>query len=94
MDDWKSGASLATLKLRAKLLAITRKFFADRGVLEVETAVLSRYVSTDVNLDPVNAFFGPTSNSQRFYLQTSPEMQMKRLLAIGVGPIYQICKAI
>jgi len=93
MDDWKSGASLATLKLRAKLLAITRKFFADRGVLEVETAVLSRYVSTEVNLDPVNAFFGPTSNSQRFYLQTSPELQMKRLLAIGVGPTYQICKA-
>ena len=93
MEDWKSGASLTTLKLRAKLLAITREFFADRGVLEVETAVLSRSATTDVYLDSINAFFGHASSSERFYLQTSPELQMKRLLAMGVGPIYQICKA-
>ena len=93
MDDWKSGATLATLKLRAKLLAITRKFFADRGVLEVETAALSRSATTDVHLDSIAAFFAPASSSQKFYLQTSPELQMKRLLAMGVGPIYQVCKA-
>ena len=93
MDDWRSGASLGTLKLRAKILAITRAFFADRGILEVETAALSRSAATDVHLDSISAFFQPTSNSQRFYLQTSPELQMKRLLAMGIGPIYQICKA-
>ena len=93
MDDWRSGASLGTLKLRAKILAITRAFFADRGILEVETAALSRSAATDVHLDSISVFFQPTSNSQRFYLQTSPELQMKRLLAMGIGPIYQICKA-
>ena len=93
MDDWRSGASLGTLKLRAKILAITRAFFADKGILEVETAALSRSAATDVHLDSISAFFQPTSNSQRFYLQTSPELQMKRLLAMGIGPIYQICKA-
>jgi lysyl-tRNA synthetase class 2 len=41
MKDWKPTASQKALHLRARLNALIRKFFADRGVLEVETPMLS-----------------------------------------------------
>lgn len=90
MVEWQSGASIATLQLRAKLLAMTREFFAKKGVLEVETPVLSRYTTSDVYLNPIST---SAFNSRIYYLQTSPEVAMKRLLGMGIGPIYQICKA-
>ena len=93
MDDWQSGASLSTLRLRAKLLASTREFLTNKGVLEVETSALSRFGTTDVYLNSIKAGLGSVTDCGEFYLQTSPELQMKRLLAMGVGPIYQICKA-
>ena len=93
MDDWQSGASLSTLRLRAKLLATTREFFANKGVLEVETSALSRFGSTDVYLNSISASLGSVTDWRQFHLQTSPELQMKRLLAMGIGSIYQICKA-
>ena len=90
MVEWQSGASIATLQLRAKLLAMTREFFAKKGVLEVETPVLSRYTTSDVYLKSIST---SAFNSRIYYLQTSPEVAMKRLLGMGIGPIYQICKA-
>lgn len=89
MVDWMPGTSAATLKLRADLLATTRNFFAERGVMEVETPLLSAATVTDINLE---SFALNTSSGTR-YLQTSPEYAMKRLLAAGTGPIFQICKA-
>ena len=92
MVDWQSSATLNTLQARARLLQTIRKFFAERGVMEVETPVLGHGTVTDVYLDsysvPAMGASGKTG-----YLQTSPEYAMKRLLASGSGPIYQICKA-
>lgn len=78
-----------TLRARAQLLVSTREFFQSRNVLEVETPVLSqagvcepylRNLSTDIS-------------GHRYFLQTSPEFAMKRLLCAGSGSIYQISKA-
>ena len=88
---WQPSASQAALKSRAQQLAFVRGFFAQRGVLEVETPVLGRCGVTDVNLDgiPAQVTAGPLSGG---WLQTSPEYHMKRLLAAGCGSIYQISR--
>lgn len=90
MSAWKPGASVRNLQLRAELLAKTRVFFAQRNVLEVETPLLGANAVTDVNIESFQL-----SDESLFphFLQTSPEYAMKRLLAAGSGPVYQICKA-
>lgn len=77
------------------MLAAIRGFFAERGVLEVETPIVSRAAVTDPALDSLSTrWHGPTqAGGQPLHLQTSPELPMKRLLAAGMGPIYQTCKA-
>ena len=92
--DWQPTAALEVLKLRARLLERTRAFFSERGVLEVETPVLSTAAVTDPMLASLATHYtGPRfPRGQAFYLHTSPEFPMKRLLAAGSGSIYQICK--
>ncbi len=70
------------------MLQSIRTFFAERNILEVETPVLSPSAITDPQLESFSVRF----NQQEFYLQTSPEFYMKRLLAAGSGDIYQIAK--
>ncbi|CAN5805783.1 elongation factor P--(R)-beta-lysine ligase [soil metagenome] len=91
---WKPGASWEVLRLRAELLARIRAFFAARFVLEVETPVLSRAGITDPQLLSLSTRLQMpgAAASQVLYLQTSPEFAMKRLLASGSGPIYQIAR--
>jgi lysyl-tRNA synthetase class 2 len=89
--DWRPAATLETLRLRARLLDRLRVFFAARGVLEVETPILSRAAATDPHLASFVA--SGTDPHDAYHLQTSPEYAMKRLLAAGAGPIYQVCKA-
>jgi lysyl-tRNA synthetase class 2 len=73
------------------MLRRLRAFFDARGVLEVETPVLSKAATTDPALVSLHTRLGGAS-SNPFFLHTSPELPMKRLLAAGVGPIYQVCK--
>ena len=66
-----------------------RAFFDDRGVLEVETPLLSRSCATDPNLVSFSARY----QQQDLYLNTSPEFCMKRLLAAHGDAVFQICKS-
>ncbi|HAD63727.1 MAG TPA: EF-P lysine aminoacylase GenX, partial [Alcanivorax sp.] len=86
MTDWRPTASLEAIKARAGLLSTVRAFFAARGVLEVDTPQLARHGVSDPHIQCI-----PVPGHG--YLQSSPEYHMKRLLAAGSGPIYQICKA-
>ena len=88
---WQPAASQAALESRAQLLAFVRGFFAQRGVLEVETPVLGRCGVTDPNLDGIPAVVAAGARSGG-WLQTSPEYHMKRLLAAGTGAIYQVSR--
>lgn len=73
------------LDLRARVLRAIRGFFEERDFLEVETPLLVRSPGLEVHLRAVVAGDGQ-------YLITSPEYQMKRLLAGGLERIFTICK--
>ncbi|MEY8712709.1 elongation factor P lysine(34) lysyltransferase [Mangrovibacter phragmitis] len=92
---WQPGASVPNLLKRAEIMAGIRRFFSDRGVLEVETPCMSQATVTDVHLVPFETrFVGPGhSQGMNLYLMTSPEYHMKRLLAAGCGPVYQLCRS-
>jgi len=93
--DCLSACSREILVGRAKLYALIRDFFDERSVLEVETPLLSRRTVTDPMLAPFECHYDAAGNAAKLplFLQTSPEFAMKRLLASGVGSIFQIGKA-
>lgn len=90
--SYQPTCSIEMLHQRAKMYRKIRTFFDDRGVIEVETPILSAAATTDVYLASVAAHRHLNGKLNTHYLQTSPEFAMKRLLASGSGPIYQICK--
>ena len=72
------------LRLRAGILTAIRFFFSGRGYLEVETPVRIPAPAPEAHIDAIP--------SEDWFLQTSPELCMKRLLAAGFDRIFQICK--
>ena len=83
MSDWRPTARIEHLKQRAELLAQARAFFAERNVIEVQTPVLAKHTVTEPDVQSIEVpGYG--------YLQTSPEYQMKRLLAAGMPSCYQL----
>ena len=92
MTAWVPTGTPEALRLRATLNAAIRAFFAECGVLEVETPILSSAGNTEPNIAPFSpAFSGRTDGAPRTrWLRTSPEFALKRLLAAGIGDCYEL----
>ncbi len=86
--DWLPSATAATLRRRAGLLATIRHFFEQRDVLEVDVPLLGVTGVTEFNIQGLSTI----ANGRVACLQTSPEYYMKRLLASGLGAIYNLGK--
>lgn len=84
-------ANIDAARLRAQTNQKIRNFFTWRGVLEVQTPVLSQAGATDPHLASVTANVTQSGKAQAGFLHTSPEFAMKRLLAAWQVPIFQIC---
>jgi len=89
IKSWQPSAPKQNLAFRAQILKQIRHFFDSKNILEVDTPLLCHTSGTDPYIQSMTV---PLDN-KTYYLQTSPEYAMKRLLAAGSGPIYQICKA-
>ena len=92
--DWQPKASRSVLQSRANLLRKIRDFMSSREILEVETPILGNYGVNDPAIESLSTCFShpAETGSRTLYLQTSPEYAMKRLLASGSGPVYQISR--
>jgi len=92
VSDWAPTADTRAIRLRARLNAAIRGFFARREVLEVETPVLSLAGNTEPNIASFSLeFSGRTNGAPRTrWLRTSPEHALKRLLAAGIGDCYEL----
>ncbi len=71
------------LQFRAALFHLVRAFFSSQGFLEVDTPIRQPVLLPEAHIRPLTA--------GTWFLQTSPEQCMKRLLAIGCENIFQIC---
>ncbi len=80
---------IAIIRRRGELYQKIRVYFREQGVSEVEVPLLGRSSVPDVHLASMEVLSG----DERLYLQTSPELFMKRLLAAGSGSIFSIGKA-
>jgi len=72
------------LQLRAGFIEHLRRFFIQQGFLEIETPLRIPSPAPEEHIEPLP--------SGSWFLQTSPEICMKRLLAAGYPRIFQFCK--
>ena len=78
-----------------QLYGALRAFFGAEQYLEVETPTLIATPGLEPHIDPFEAPFIPQTGvgaRRSLWLHTSPEYAMKRLLADGSPPIFQLCK--
>src|SRR6202012_2234972 len=96
-DDWQPSATHDALALRSALLMHARHFFVDHGLIEVDTPMVVNAPVTDVHIHSARVLFddeahsntgpggpaGRAAPARPYFLHTSPEYAMKRLLAAG-----------
>ena len=84
MKNYRQSQIKKNLHLRARVIQAVRSFFIERQYLEVDTPIRIPATAPEAHVDAVA--------SEDWYLQTSPELSMKQLLAAGYSRIFQICK--
>jgi len=84
MATYRQSNLKHNLHLRSQIIQAVRRFFTERGYLEVETPIRIPAPAPEAHIDAVAA--------GDWFLQTSPELCMKQLLAAGFPRIFQICK--
>ncbi len=89
---WQPTISMEHLKKRAVLAQKVRQFFAEREILEVDVPILGEAPVTDPYLEAMTTHCHSYPKTP-FYLQTSPEYYMKRLLSAGAPSIYYLGKS-
>ncbi len=82
-QNWQLARKRKTIEHRARILHQIRAFFVEQGFIEVETPARIPVNAPELHIDAIP--------SDGWYLQTSPELCMKRLLAAGYDNIFQIC---
>ncbi|MCH8307861.1 MAG: EF-P lysine aminoacylase GenX [Proteobacteria bacterium] len=89
--NWQPLSSVASTSRRAAMLKRARIFFEERNILEVDTPILSRFATSDPQIESIGVTL-QLDPGKPWFLQTSPEYCMKRLLSAGYPDIYEICK--
>jgi lysyl-tRNA synthetase class 2 len=89
MSDWQPSGGPTAARSREAMMRRARDYFVAQDILAVDTPALSQYAVTDVNIE---SFAVSTRDGGKYFLHTSPEFCMKRLLAAGYPDIYSICR--
>lgn len=97
MSTWSDLKNTARLKdiydSRIKIIQLTREFFWSQGFVETDTPIAVKLASQEPYLNPLPVtIHDPNSKSEKFYLRTSPEYSLKKLLAAGYEKIFEIGK--
>lgn len=81
------------LEARAEIVRLIRQFFWQEGFLEVETPNIVALPGQEPYLDPmIVEVENEVNKKNKYYLHTSPEYTLKKMLAAGFGDIFTICK--
>ena len=88
---WQPSSGPDVARRRAERLAVVRRFFAARNVLEVDVPALGMAAGSDPNIESLRVGPAADGHAPRF-LHTSPEFAMKRLLAGGYPDIFSIAR--
>ena len=81
------------MQCRARIVAAIRRFFDEHGFVEVDTPVAATALAPEVHLEAPAVELHTDQGPVRRFLQTSPELLMKRVLALGLPRVYQIAPA-
>ena len=84
MKNCRQSQIKRNLHLRARVIRAVRSFFIQRQYLEVDTPIRIPAPAPEAHIDAVA--------TEDWFLQTSPELCMKQMLAAGYSRIFQICK--
>ncbi len=89
MSNWWPSGGPAAARSREAMMRRARDYFVAQEVLAVDTPALSQYAVTDTNIESLAV---SARNGRKYFLHTSPEFCMKRMLAAGYPDIYSICR--